>query len=232
MCGEKHGGNSATQRAPGSPPRVRGEARKVHAPMLAGRITPACAGRRIPFLTLNFRGKDHPRVCGEKSFCVIPKSAILGSPPRVRGEEQKKSVTQRKKRITPACAGRSLLRAVAVSVREDHPRVCGEKVSYELKSGAVHGSPPRVRGEVASERLRRVGVGITPACAGRRVAERCDYRCSQDHPRVCGEKTFKLGSVEALSRITPACAGRSSEAGFVDCRKRDHPRVCGEKFRA
>ena len=31
--------------------------------------------------------------------------------------------------------------------------------------------------------------GITPACAGKRVAVALAHDCIKDHPRVCGEKT-------------------------------------------
>ena len=133
---------------------------------------------------------------------------------------------------------------------EDHPRVCGEKTRRIRLTATLRGSPPRVRGEdlVLSEPAALVG--ITPACAGRRSAPRCPPGCTEDHPRVCGEKVPTASAVSCASgspprvrgevqflfnhtlqsRITPACAGRSSQANRHHADRRDHPRVCGEKF--
>ena len=107
--------------------------------------------------------------------------------------------------------------------------MCGEKGMSAVSSSSKTGSPPRVRGEVARQRIHLDAARITPACAGRsslRVRPRVP---AKDHPRVCGEKHKKLvqhpferGSpprvrgevtikrhIFAIERITPACAGRS-----------------------
>ena len=67
VCGEKRTKRFSTSSKVGSPPRVRGEV--ALAPFLAPRpgITPACAGRRRRLRPTWSKGKDHPRVCGEKS---------------------------------------------------------------------------------------------------------------------------------------------------------------------
>ena len=70
--------------------------------------------------------------------------------------------------ITPACAGKRLcLRELAV-LREDHPRVCGEKTDTVRDAVARVGSPPRVRGKVVLPDAQTISI--------------------RDHPRVCGEK--------------------------------------------
>ena len=91
--------------------------------------------------------------------------------------------------------------------------------------------------------------GITPAYAGKSIRLNFYARYCQDHPRVCGEKTFTVRNVEGvegspprmrgkgsatiisqrLGGITPAYAGKS-KTGRLHCAVRpDHPRVCGEK---
>ena len=56
------------------------------------RITPACAGKRIPNYHKSKDHKDHPRVCGEKAL-LRPECAFdLGSPPRVRGKGNSKGI--------------------------------------------------------------------------------------------------------------------------------------------
>ena len=87
-------------------------------------------------------------MCGEKVTPILPLTVTLGSPPRVRGEDGLNPQFPQHVRITPACAGRSIPYLKLKSLKEDHPRVCGEKV-YGCSIHPVHDR-------------------ITPACAGRR----------------------------------------------------------------
>ena len=213
----------------GSPPRVRGEVLTSSASRFAGRITPACAGRRQGRGTPCAPAPDHPRVCGEKRQRSEPRAAHLGSPPRVRGE-------------VSACHGPRARFG-------DHPRVCGEKKSFVAFHLVSSGSPPRVRGEGCARRENRPDRRITPACAGRRMAHMRRSSPAQDHPRVCGEKRGRIrgyvlgrgspprvrgeGAGRALKaqsqRITPACAGRSADrAGERSGEIGSPPRVRGE----
>ncbi len=92
-------------------------------------------------------------------------------------------------------------------------------------------------------------MGITPACAGKRILQALGAGTWRDHPRLCGEKHLlyadwsrDLGSPPPVrgkdlrnrlslycTRITPACAGKRDR---LQCRMfcvKDHPRLCGEK---
>ena len=152
-------------------------------------------------------------------------------------------------RITPACAGKSLIVWSGRIGRRDHPRVCGEKASAVPPVGTEMGSPPRVRGKACHSRRYWQSAGITPACAGKSLAVKLDSVDNGDHPRVCGEKHMTpnrtSGDIGSLPRvrgkvqqrrklysnlgITPACAGKSGSAVAVITHHEDHPRVCGEK---
>ena len=135
--------------------------------------------------------RDHPRVCGEKSVCIIELWQQAGSPPRVRGKENKDRCDFCRTRITPACAGKRACASSSYGSRRDHPRVCGEKKIKIDVIFAVLGSPPRVRGKDLPYGLRYYIGRITPACAGkRRLVSGCGSG-AEDHPRVCGEKTKK-----------------------------------------
>ena len=136
------------------------------------RITPAYAGKREMPPTGAARTRDHPRVCGEKVVCLIPMCHCMGSPPRVRGKARFRLHCPRGAAITPACAGKSKLLIVHGQQLRDHPRVCGEKDAAFPAFSTYWGSPPRVRGKVCTVPLRPLGVGITPACAGKRAATR------------------------------------------------------------
>ena len=106
-----------------------------------------------------------------------------------------------------------------------------------------------MRGKGVKARYERVAVGITPAHAGKSQFPGPSPALPRDHPRACGEKTFKtyeldvsrgspprmrgkvmfaiLGSV--IPRITPAYAGKRHSVFGYGRNTRDHPRVCGEK---
>ena len=70
---------------------------------------------------------DHPRVCGEKFNRYWEGKIEAG--------------------ITPACAGKRLLRKSPLTRFGDHPRVCGEKPMHCPHGINMTGSPPRVRGK-------------------------------------------------------------------------------------
>ena len=152
--------------------------------------------------------------------------------------------------ITPACAGKRRTASGRHRRSEDHPRVCGEKVSKSDGNGQVGGSPPRMRGKATGPAgsLRRCG--ITPACAGKSCPDGYTPCPARDHPRVCGEKHMEAWSeiyhegspprmrgkavgvavAPVVTGITPAYAGKSLQCSKEFLRFWDHPRVCGEKF--
>ena len=67
--------------------------------------------------------------------------------------------------------------------------MCGEKRQTKNKAACCWGSPPRVRGKVYDKDGNLLNIGITPACAGKRVERPFESCSSEDHPRVCGEKS-------------------------------------------
>ena len=130
--------------------------------------------------------------------------------------------------------------------------MCGEKCYPNNHLQGNKGSPPRVRGKETRCRLRLPTSGITPACAGKSTSALKDFSGVEDHPRVCGEKTYTppicaacCGSPPRVRgkvmlaeekyvevRITPACAGKRVRLSWMLQKHMDHPRVCGEKTSA
>ena len=157
-------------------------------------------------------------------------AVIWGSPPRMRGKEQRGHEGGRRPGITPAYAGKSTSRCARRRRPRDHPRVCGEKRNRcgRLYRGA--GSPPRMRGKVASPRENSAPPGITPAYAGKRMYE-FSYCCSGwDHPRVCGEKANRSKKGYVGLGSPPRMRGKAVPWWPAGSNSRDHPRVCGEKL--
>ena len=86
-----------------------------------------------------------------------------------------------------------------------------------------------MRGKAAQESSLSIGVGITPAHAGK--SEKTDWTttCRRDHPRACGEKSASICNDLQRVGITPAHAGKRASRRNAPSHQEDHPRVCGEK---
>ena len=152
-------------------------------------------------------------------------------------------------RITPAYAGKSRCRCRSSASPKDHPRTCGEKGTSCQRMMVCEGSPPHMRGKVASKGLLRRNLGITPAHAGKSPDGGLHLHKARDHPRVCGEMlgmcsqySTSLGSPprmrgkeadpvieRAVQGITPAYAGKRRLVLHCNGSVKDHPHVCGEK---
>ena len=166
----------------------------------------------------------------------------------MRGKRFKRFKLPKLLRITPACAGKTIVILHAEGAGKDHPRVCGENALLSNAGVSAGGSPPRVRGKQAVK-LRDIGhARITPACAGKTARQNGSRGRRQDHPRVCGEnygmngvywcaegspprvrgKRLRRGARERDARITPACAGKTACTLERRRETQDHPRVCGE----
>ena len=85
-------------------------------------------------------------MCGEQLKLIDETEIPQGSPPRVRGTVLRSIILLAFCRITPACAGNSVLRIPLTITNQDHPRVCGEQVVAVALVIWAEGSPPRVRG--------------------------------------------------------------------------------------
>ena len=150
--------------------------------------------------------------------------------------------------ITPAGAGKTPRGAAMRLTAKDHPRRCGENDSRSTCPTASMGSPPQVRGKLykAAEIL---GVErITPAGAGKTIAQSVYSGGVEDHPRRCGEnpdggrgqrqisgsppqvrgKPHRAYEQAAQLGITPAGAGKTCRSPCARCCRWDHPRRCGE----
>ena len=249
VCGEKAEWFRANRYYEGSPPRMRGKVGLPPPFLSMRRITPAYAGKSPKFRNRLDVYKDHPRVCGEKTYRDSPTYPAAGSPPRMRGKASGPGVLSSLSGITPAYAGKSPVRELLLIVSRDHPRVCGEKLAGRCPAPAGLGSPPRMRGKVSRLRYLSRHSRITPAYAGKRILRRLRQISPLDHPRVCGEKCVGSGGQcgaagspprmrgkgtmerkkQSPDRITPAYVGKSP-VRVADYRAgEDHPRVCGEK---
>ena len=142
---------------------------------------------------------------------------VTGSPPPMRGKGRFSGSLAPCVRITPAYAGKRWLAIWRQCYREDHPRLCGEKLTVLLVTYDSPGSPPPMRGKGLSLHIFHTSCRITPAYAGKRPPHRLRGPRSWDHPRLCGEKGFSIIVTNGGGGITPAYAGKSRTHSVRQC---------------
>lgn len=187
---------------------MRGKVGYIHPFCHGVGITPAYAGKRSAGREFGTAAWDYPRACGEKAMSVTTMNKSQGSPPRMRGKEWIVWNTEPAERITPAYAGKRTLFCLAGRRNRDHPRVCGEKCSDHIDKGMIEGSPPRMRGKVLCICPLFCVLGITPAYAGKRAEQAHSMSCSEDHPRVCGEKSGSCFFLSIVLGSPPRMRGK------------------------
>ena len=101
---------------------------------------------------------------------VVNAYNVIGSPPPMRGKGRLKERDFTLQGITPAYAGKSEIVPRFKHAIEDHPRLCGEKMTEHFQNQFLIGSPPPMRGKVTQNKYRNSHVGITPAYAGKSFA--------------------------------------------------------------
>ena len=105
---------------------MRGQVFRYRSLLLSFGITPADAGTSCSFFFC-VGLTDHPRGCGDKLSLVRYCPAVVGSPPRMRGQEYYRTEQRLLYGITPADAGTSSYHWAGRNLMGDHPRGCGDK---------------------------------------------------------------------------------------------------------
>ena len=86
VCGDNRGNAITKYWHIGPSPRVRGQRELLGSDLLHPRTIPACAGTTKRTSQKAKQHTDHPRVCGDNSFCPTPILFDVGPSPRVRGQ--------------------------------------------------------------------------------------------------------------------------------------------------
>ena len=171
----------------GTSPRMRGKQMREVNKAAGERNIPAYAGKTVGLVTIMHAGGEHPRVCGE-NFQVPPVAAAgSGTSPRMLGKPMRNTSPNREERNIPAYAGKTWRYCYHVMIAAEHPRVCGENLSYRDFRAGDAGTSPRMRGKRASATCIRGGMRNIPAYAGKTKNLESVRVSQKEHPRVCGE---------------------------------------------
>ena len=150
---------------------------------------------------------DHPRSCGEQVYLFVAFTAIIGSPPLMRGTVWEFAISIILLRITPAHAGNRNSLQNVLGASWDHPRSCGEQSDTPANQSNEIGSPPLMRGTAPPPVLFTVTVGITPAHAGNSQCCGKGQQTYKDHPRSCGEQHCLFQSPSQTEGSPPLMRG-------------------------
>ena len=250
-CGENEALAASDATDKGSSPRVRGKRNECTGHPVVQGIIPARAGKTAPTSMTARSRTDHPRACGENWAPWTRVSTLWGSSPRVRGKLLELLGDPGAAGIIPARAGKTADRHYTASLTTDHPRACGENVTWDPAIADRPGSSPRVRGKHAFAPWDDCPAGIIPARAGKTSRTTSASGSATDHPRACGENRLRgFSRVRAWGssprvrgkllvksfgflphRIIPARAGKTRTCSSAARTTRDHPRACGENER-
>ena len=151
----------------GSPPHARGRLQDDDRRLPGGGITPACAGKTVFGCCRGCGAWDHPRMRGEDAATAATLAGIVGSPPHARGRRLPARSSRARRRITPACAGKTRRHESSISSQTDHPRMRGEDGPPKPSYAEETGSPPHARGRPFINAIVGALGRITPACAGK-----------------------------------------------------------------
>ena len=166
VCGEHPLVDGEPSKYPGSSPRMRGTRGSIQIVHARTGIIPAYAGNTDKTDRMTEKLRDHPRVCGEHPYRIIPIPEDMGSSPRMRGTLSLVPVSASRSGIIPAYAGNTMSSDLTLKNLRDHPRVCGEHDVGRDERVELAGSSPRMRGTRVHRRLVRLKTGIIPAYAG------------------------------------------------------------------
>ena len=202
--------------ASGAPPRARGGQPAAGQRLGVLRSTPACAGRTAVAARSVPAGPEHPRVRGADVVRSPKSTFIFGAPPRARGGRRHPVDHGRRRRSTPACAGRTRWECSASCPRSEHPRVRGADATIAAHWSRTGGAPPRARGGLADLAVSAGHRRSTPACAGRTAPGRSPTAPLPEHPRVRGaDSGSSVSSVIAAGAPPRARGGHFASWGFM-----------------
>ena len=171
---------------------------------------------------------DHPRRCGENVTKFGMLTSLIGSPPQVRGKQEKMKILLTLLRITPAGAGKTNKMIFDELEVWDHPRRCGENAQALNDLDADKGSPPQVRGKQSFAVLPPLRTRITPAGAGKTEFAPLSVHVTEDHPRRCGENLCISLQIPTVAGSPPQVRGKLPPGGMLLCPSRITPAGAGK----
>ena len=148
----------------------------------------------------------------------------------MRGKADSSAQAEESSRITPAYAGKRPFAAAETASPEDHPRLCGEKLSRFPAKVSEMGSPPPMRGKAGRCAASVPNWRITPAYAGKSGGIYHEKDRCKDHPRLCGEKFPRISHLVDSQGSPPPMRGKAAESLRTQAVRRITPAYAGKRW--
>ena len=132
----------------GSSPRVWGQDTTMYTLINSLRIIPTRMGTSFIIQPAICYCRDHPHAYGDKTCSSTYGKTVLGSSPRVWGQETAEKCLGEGYRIIPTRMGTRSRFAFALWDFRDHPHAYGDKAFALWDFRSALGSSPRVWGQV------------------------------------------------------------------------------------
>ena len=190
------------KKSQGSSPRVWGQA-DIHYLLCSGyRIIPTRVGTSVCCRRIIACVWDHPHACGDKRPNPARLRCLIGSSPRVWGQEKLTLMKVLRLRIIPTRVGTRIILLTAATSKQDHPHACGDKIIASFSFCSMLGSSPRVWGQGKVVTLTAAHLRIIPTRVGTRRKTRILIIKSRDHPHACGDKTKEIKENSGFAKST------------------------------
>ena len=124
---------------------------------------------------------------GENTCQIVSDCLQPGSSPHARGKRMGHQLWTSRRRLIPACAGKTMSLSRITVVGKAHPRMRGENRRIVPAPLSCVGSSPHARGKPSSLGVGVVMRGLIPACAGKTCISQPFRFAVWAHPRMRGE---------------------------------------------
>ena len=169
-------------------------------------------------------------------------AAVIGSSPLTRGKPGVRPHCQRRGRLIPAHAGKTMGSSPNRCSSGAHPRsrgennriacglltICGSSPLTRGKLPDSEGWTPLTRGKHAHPKGNGHGAGLIPAHAGKTCHARARHAQPKAHPRSRGENVESRTPVELIPGSSPLTRGKRRDGMGRARGSLAHPRSRGE----
>ena len=135
--------------------------------------------------------EDHPHAYGDKVKTYRIAYRVVGSSPRVWGQEQEAVKAYLTRRIIPTRMGTSRITLRKRKDDWDHPHAYGDKRLWLQMSKRLSGSSPRVWGQACQRLSAEQSHRIIPTRMGTRMFLVSKTKNMKDHPHAYGDKWYR-----------------------------------------
>ena len=188
MRGEEHVLHKCREHELELPPHARRRGLAKRCRSLCGGITSACAEKSYRRARGSCRPRNYLRMRGEERSRAPNFIGWQELPPHARRRASTVPILRRLNGITSACAEKRNILTAAQASLKNYLRMRGEEVPSRAQLKRVTELPPHARRRAAASGVFGSYVGITSACAEKRILRIARLQHQRNYLRMRGEE--------------------------------------------